>query len=147
MGNTTVTWTVTDAAGNAATCPQTVTVEPTAIIDIRVEDLGNSCQSGETGSTTTITWDINLLQGSNAWTYDYTINDGTTDVQTGTNENATGSTQISYIMNNQTATNKTYTITITNVKDACGVSETNTGNNSDIATMFGVPATSDISAN
>jgi hypothetical protein len=147
MGNTIVTWTVTDDAGNSATCDQTVTVQPAAIIDIRVEDLGNSCQSGETGSTTTITWDITLVQGSNSWTYDYTINDGTTDVQTGTNVNASGNIQISYDMNNTTAVNKTYTITLTNVKDNCGVAETNTGNNSDVATMYGVPPTSDITTN
>ncbi len=144
IGNTTVTWTVTDDAGNSATCNQTVTVQPTAIIDIEVVDLGNSCQSGETGSTTTITWDINLLHGSNNWSYDYTINDGTTDVQTGTNVNATGNIQISYTMSNETATNKTYTITLTNVKDNCGVAETNTGNNSDTATLYGVPNTGDI---
>jgi hypothetical protein len=144
MGNTIVTWTVTDDAGNTATCDQTVTVQPAAIIDIRVEDLGNSCQSGETGSTTTITWDITLVQGSNSWTYDYTINDGTTDVQTGTNVNASGNIQISYVMNNETGTDKTYTITLTNVKDNCGVAETNTANNSDVVTLFGVPNTGDI---
>jgi hypothetical protein len=144
MGNTIVTWTVTDDAGNSATCDQTVTVQPAAIIDISVEDLGNSCQSGETGSTTTITWDITLVQGSNSWTYDYTINDGTNDVQTGTNVNATGNIQISYVMNNETGTDKTYTITLTNVKDNCGVAETNTANNSDTVTLFGVPNTGDI---
>ncbi len=144
MGVTTVVWTVTDAVGNTATCNQTVTVEPAVIIDVAVVDLGNSCQSGETGSTTTITWDVNLLQGSNSWTYDYTINDGTNDVQTGTGENATGNIQISYIMNNETAVNKTYTITLTNVKDNCGVAEINTGNNSDVATLYGVPNTGEI---
>lgn len=147
MGNTVVTWIVTDAAGNTATCQQTVTVEPATIIDIAVVDLGNSCQSGETGSTTTITWDVNLLQGSNTWTYDYIIKEGLTTLQSGTNVNATGNIQRDYSMDNATAVNKTYTITITNVKDNCGVAEINTANNSDSATMFGVPATSDISTN
>ena len=50
-------------------------------------------------------------------------------------------------MNNQTATNKTYTITLTNVIDECGVAEINTENNSDTVTLFGVPATSDIKSN
>ena len=91
-----------------------------------------------------VTWDVNLFQGSNTWTYDYTINDGTSDVQSGTNVSATGNIQISYTMNNVTATDKTYTITLTNVKDNCGVAETNTGNNSDSATLYGVPNTGDI---
>ncbi len=147
IGITTVIWTVTDAAGNTATCNQTVTIQPAQIIDIRVENLGNSCQSGETGSTTTITWDITLVQGSNSWTYDYTIKEGLTTLQTGTNVNVSGNIQISYPASNTTATDKTYTITLTNVKDNCGVAETNTGNNSDSATLFGVPDTSDITTN
>ena len=147
LGTNTVTLTATDNNGNIATCDATVTVEqsePIDIIDIAVIDLGNSCQGGETGSTTIITWDINLLQGSNSWTYNYTINDGTTDVEAGTNVSATGNIQISYTMNNQTTTNKTYTITITNVKDECGAAEVNTGNNSDSATLYGVPNTGEI---
>ena len=145
VGTTTVIWTVTDAVGNTATCNQTITVQPATIIDIAVVDLGNSCQSGETGSTTTITWDITKNIGStDDWTYDYTINDGSDNVDSGINVNATGNIQISYDADNETATDKTYTITLTNVLDNCGVAETNTGNNSDSATLFGVPATGEI---
>jgi PKD repeat protein len=147
MGNTTVTWIVTDDAGNTANCNQTVTVQPTNVIDIRIEDLGNSCQSGETGTQTQLTWDVTLVTGTNSWTYDYTINDGTSNVATGTNVSASGNIQISYTMNNTTATDITYTLTLTNVKDNCSVSETNTANNSDAAIMYGVPNTSNITTN
>jgi len=147
IGDNTVTWSVEDIAGNTATCKQTVTVTPEEIIDIQVADLGDFCQSGETGSTTEIIWQVNLLAGTNNLTFDYTINDGTSDIVTETGVTATGNTTVTYSLTNETAVHKTLTLTITNVADACGVGESNTTNNSDSVTAFGVPDTSDITTN
>lgn len=146
-GNTAVTWTVTDNAGLTAVCMQTVSVEPIEVIDIKIEDLGNSCQSGETGSTTTVVWDLTKLSGTNDWIFDYTIAEGATIVDSATAISATGDTQISFEIDNQTATSKTYTLTVSNVKDNCGSSETRTVNNSDQAVLYGVPDTGDIITN
>lgn len=41
-GTTTITWTATDCAGNAASCNQTVTVNPTTTLDVSVELAGVS---------------------------------------------------------------------------------------------------------
>lgn len=138
LGVTNVTVTASNDCTPDAICSFAVTVNPDNPIDIEVEDLGNSCQSGETGSTTEIIWNINKLAGTDNWTYDYNIKLGALTVASGTGDET--DTQISYQATNETATNKTYTITITNVKDNCGVAEINTGNNSDSATLFGVPA-------
>ncbi|MBT7044741.1 MAG: HYR domain-containing protein, partial [Gammaproteobacteria bacterium] len=135
IGNTTVIWMVTDNSGNTATCEQIVTVEASEIIDIEVVDLLNFCQSGGTGTTTTITWDINKLVGTTNWTYDYNIFDGTSYVVFGLNILASGNTQVSYIMDNISGEDKTYTITLTNVSDDVST-ETITVNNSDVVTVL-----------
>ena len=125
----------------------TVSVKPDEIIDIEVADLGNSCQSGETGSTTTLTWNITKLAGTADWTFDYTIKDsGDNLMDSGINVTANGNTTVSYEMSNVTAVNTTLTLTITNVTDDC-TAETNTTNNSDAATLFGLPNTSEITSN
>ncbi|WP_347839187.1 GEVED domain-containing protein [uncultured Draconibacterium sp.] len=147
LGTTIVTWTVTDIAGNTATCNQNVTIVPEEDIDVEVQDLGNSCQSGETGSTTTVTWNITKLSGTDDWTFDYEITEGATVVASGNNVGANGNTKVSFDADNETAQSKTYTLTITNVRDACGVNEINTTNNSDSVTLDGVPDTSDINTN
>ncbi len=148
IGTTVVTWTVTDNSGNVATCEQNVMVEPDEIIDIEVADLGDGCQSGETGSTTTLIWDITKLSGSDSWTYSYTITDGISEVASGSDiAVSTNTIQVVYDMPNETAVSKTYTLTVTNVTDSCGSSETNIGNNSDIATFHGLPETSEITSN
>lgn len=147
IGTTSVTWTVTDVSGNTNTCKQNVTIVPEEDIDVEVEDLGNSCQSGETGSTTMITWDITKISGSTDWTFDYEIGEGATVLASGSNVAANGNTQVRFEMDNETAQSKTFTITISNVKDACGASETNTANNSDSVTIDGVPDTGDIITN
>ncbi len=143
-GTKVVTWTATDVAGNMATCNQNVNITQEEEIDIRVEDLGNACQNGETGSTTTIIWDITKISGTNNWTFDYEIKEGSVTVDSNTNVSATGNTQVSFGINNETDQDKIFTITISNVQDNCGVNEINTGNNSDQATLYGVPATSEI---
>ncbi|HPF50266.1 MAG TPA: GEVED domain-containing protein [Draconibacterium sp.] len=142
-----VTITADDGNGNSFSCDVEVTGVPVNPIDIEVVDLGNSCQSGETGSTTTITWDITKIAGTNAWTFDYEIKEGTTTIASATNVSATGNTQLSVDVNNETGQNKTFTISISNVKDACGTSETNSVNNSDSVTLYGVPDTGDINTN
>ncbi len=124
VGTRIINWSVTDEAGNMATCQQSITINPAEIIDVAVSDLGNTCQDGETGTTTTLIWDLVLIAGAEDWTFDYTINDGSTDVQAGTGVAAQGDTQIFYEMTNSTATDKTYTLTIFNVVDECGTVET-----------------------
>jgi hypothetical protein len=112
-----------------------------------VVDLGDGCQSGETGSKTLITWEIIKREGKNNWVFDYTISDGPTTVKSGANVEVTGnSTQVSFEMDNETAVSKTFTLTVLNVADGCGP-ETETGNNTGGATLLGVPATSDIISN
>lgn len=147
IGTTSVTWTVTDVSGNTNTCRQNVTIVPEEDIDVEVEDLGNSCQSGETGSTTMITWDITKIFGSTDWTFDYEINEGATILVSRSNVAAYGNTQVSFEVDNETAQSKTFIITISNVKDACGADETNTANNSDSVTLDGIPDTGDIITN
>ena len=142
LGTTSVTWTVTDIAGNTATCNQDITIVPEKAIDIEVVDLIDFCQSGQNG-TTTITWTVNLLAGTTDWSYNYTINDGSADVVHDTNAKATGNITISYTMNNG-ANDKTFTLTMTNVKDNCGISETGTTIHSDDVTIQAVPATGEI---
>lgn len=141
IGDNIVTWTVTDDAGNTATCEQTVKVEPDEIIDIQVVDLENDCQSGKTGSQTTVTWDISKLAGYANWSFDYTINDGTSDVASGTQSGLTGSaTQVSFDMDNSTGADQTFTLIITNVQDEC-TTEQNITNNTDSVILWGVPDT------
>ncbi|WP_319500448.1 MBG domain-containing protein [uncultured Draconibacterium sp.] len=146
-GTTTIALTATDASGNASNCTFDVNLVPAEEIEIRVEDLGNSCQSGETGSTTTVTWDITILSGTTDWTFDYEITEGATVLASGSNIAASGNTQVSFDADNETAQSKTFTITISNVQDACGVGGINTLYNSDSVTLYGVPNTSDISTN
>ena len=142
LDTTVVTWTVTDIGGNTTSCSQHVIIVPEEEIDIEVEPLSNFCQSGGTG-TTTISWNVNLLTGTTDWTYDYVISDGSTDVATGTNVSANGNITISYLMTNALS-DKTYTLTITNAKDDCGISEADTSNNSDVVTVLAVPDTGEI---
>ncbi len=142
VGTTVVTWTVTDIAGNTATCPQNVVIVPEEDIDISVVALVDFCQSGQAG-TTTVTWSVQLLAGTTDWTYDYTINDGSTDVASDTSVSATGNITISYTMNNG-GNDKTFTLTITNVKDDCGISETGTTIHSEEVTVTAVPTTGEI---
>lgn len=142
MGTNIVTWTVTDNGGNTGACEQNVLVEPAEIIDVKVLDLGNGCQSGETGSTTTLIWDIEKITGTGNWTYCYTILEGTNEMQRGTDIAVSGSsTQVVYEMENSTAELKTFMLEITGVKDNCGINETNLENNSDTVTFYGVPNT------
>lgn len=142
-----VTITADDGNGNTSSCNVDVTGVPANPIDILVEDLGNSCQSGETGSTTTVTWDITKIAGTATWTFDYEITEGATVVASGNNVAANGNTQVSFDADNETAQSKTFTLSIFNVQDACGTDESNTTNNSDSVTLYGVPATSDIITN
>jgi hypothetical protein len=146
VGNTTVTWTVTDNAGNTNTCAQTVTVDPNPV-DIEVVDLGNSCQSGETGSQTSVAWTVNKLSGVGSWTYYYEIKNGSTVVANATRTVTGSADSVNFTVNNITNTNLNYTITISGVSDDCGTTETNTANNSDTVTLFGVPDTGDIHTN
>lgn len=142
--NTTITLIVTDASGNSNSCTFDITLVPMEEIDIKVEPLSNSCQDGETSSTTTIIWDITKLTGTDDWQYDYTINDGSSDIETGSNVTATGDIQISYTFSNENGVDKTYTLTLNNVKDNCGISETEIINNSDTVTLYGLPNTGEI---
>lgn len=149
VGTTIVTWTVADSSGNIASCQQTIVV--TSEIDVSVLAVPDYCQSGETNDeigdllSTNVSWTINRAIGLKNWSFDYVINDGTTDVASGTvNDLATGSTTVSYDSPNKTAVDIILTITISNVLDDCGSGETNNGNNSDTVTLFGVPATTEI---
>jgi len=54
---------------------------------------------------------------------------------------------VNFTVNNITNANLNYTITISGVSDDCGTPETNTANNSDTVTLFGVPDTGDIQTN
>lgn len=137
-----VTITADDGNGNTTNCDVKVSGVADTEIDIEVQDLANFCQSGQTG-TTTVTWTVNLLAGTSDWTYGYTINDGTTDVASATRVSASGDITISYTVNNSVL-DKTYTLTLNNVKDNCGLSETGTINNSDAVTVYAVPATGEI---
>ena len=138
----TVAVTADDGNGNTKTCDVNVTGEAANPIEISIVALADSCQSGQNG-TTTITWTVNLLAGTSDWSYNYTINDGSADVVPDANANATGNITISYTMNNG-ANDKTFTLTITNVKDNCGISETGTTIHSDDVTIQAVPATGEI---
>ena len=138
----TVAVTADDGNGNTKTCDVNVTGEAANPIEISIVALADFCQSGQNG-TTTITWTVNLLAGTTDWSYNYTINDGSADVVPDTNANATGNITISYTMNNG-ANDKTFTLTITNVKDNCGISETGTTIHSDDVTIQAVPATGEI---
>jgi hypothetical protein len=144
LGNTVVSWTATDNAGLTASCSQTVTVVPLETIDILVGELVNTCQSGLTGTQSTIIWDVTKLTGTTNWTYDFTINDGTTDVDSGNNITANGDIQITYIMNNTSGQDKDYTLSLFNVKDNCDEEEVSTSNNTNTITLFGLPATGEI---
>lgn len=141
VGNTIVKWTVTDNAGNSNTCNQTVTVSPNPV-DVAVANLDDSCQSGDTGSQTTIDWTINKLSGADNWGFTWKIkNVANTEVASGTKTGLSGSsTAISYTANNTAGVNQIYTIEISGVTDSCGTSETNTANNSDSVTLLGIPA-------
>jgi len=144
IGNTIVTWSAQDTTGNIATCPQIVTVEPEETIDVGVDNLENSCQSGETGTQTIITWNIIKFSGVDNWSFDYVISDGLSDVDSGTKSGLTGSgTQLSFTFNNSTGIDQTYTLTLTNVQDNC-TTEQNTTNNSDSVILWGVPDTGEI---
>ena len=79
--------------------------------------------------------------------FNYTITEGLNTVASGTNISTNGNTQIEYTMNNEVGVSKTYTLNITNVVDDCGISEITITNNSDSATLFGLPNTSDITNN
>ena len=141
LGTTTIIWTATDIAGNTANCTQKVIITPEDF-DVALQDLMDFCQTGHSG-TTTITWNISLLNGTSDWTYDYTINDGTINVASGTGVNATGDITISYVMTNKES-DKTFTLTLSNVKDNCGVSEAEITNNTDAVKVYAVPATGEI---
>jgi hypothetical protein len=143
----TVTITADDGNGNTSSCHVIITGVPSSPIDIEVVDLGNFCQSGETGTTTEITWQVSLLSGTTDWTFDYAIHDGINDVVFETGIVASGNTMITYHATNETAAHKTFTLTITNVADACGTGESNTENNSDQVTVYGVPDTGNILTN
>lgn len=140
VGNTIVKWTITDNAGNSNTCNQTVTVSPNPV-DVAVADLGDSCQSGDTGTQSTITWIINKLSGAGNWGFTWKIkNDANTEVASGTKTGlSNSSTTVSYTANNTAGVNQTYTIEITGVTDNCGTSDMNTANNSDSVTLLGIP--------
>jgi len=138
----TVTITADDGNGNTKTCDVSVTGEPTDPIGISIVALADFCQSGQNG-TTTITWTVTLLAGTPDWSYDYTIKDGSSELASDTNVSATGDITISYTMNNQ-ANDKTFTLTITNVKDDCGISETGTTVHIEDVTVQAVPATGEI---
>lgn len=142
-----VTITADDGNGNTFSCNVEVSGVAADPIDVRLEDLGNSCQSGETGSTTTLTWYLTKISGTDDWTFDYEIKEGTTIVASASSVSATGNAQVSVDVNNETGQSKTFTIIISNVKDACGSNETNTVNNNDSVTLYGVPDTSDINTN
>ena len=142
IGTTVVTWTVSDVSGNSNTCTQNVTIVPEEDIDIEVLDLAALCQSGQTG-TTTVSWTIKHNAGTTDWTYDYTINDGTNDVASATGVSATGDITISYIANNS-ASDKTYTLTLNNVKDDCGILDTQGSAKTDAVMVHAVPATGEI---
>lgn len=146
-GETVLTIIEVETSGCSAPASLNVSIPVNPSIDVEVVDLGDGCQSGETGSKTLVTWEIIQIEGKNNWTFDYTISDGTTTVKSGANVEVTGnSTQVSFEMDNETAVSKTFTLTVFNVADDCGP-ETETGNNTGGATLFGVPATSDIISN
>lgn len=142
MGNNTVTWTLTDNSGNTATCTQNVSIVPEEELDVEVIDLAPLCQSGQSG-TTTITWEVELKAGSADWTYDYTINNGDTDVASATNVSASGNTSISYTINNSSL-DQSYTLTLKNVTDNCGVADSGSSAKTDSVIVYAVPATGEI---
>lgn len=143
--STTITWTYDDGNGNTSTQTQNVVINNEEI-DINVEAVANDCQTGETG-TSTITWNITKLAGTDDWTYDFSISNGSTVVDSGTNENANGNIQISYTTNNTSGIDQTFTLTISNVTDNCGSAEVNETNNISTTVLFGVPNTGNIIAN
>lgn len=146
-GETVLTITGVETNGCSTPASLNVSIPVNPSIDVEVVDLGDGCQSGETGSKTLITWEIIKREGKNNWVFDYTISDGPTTVKSGANVEVTGnSTQVSFEMDNETAVSKTFTLTVLNVADGCGP-ETETGNNTGGATLLGVPATSDIISN
>ncbi len=148
IGSTIVTWTVTDVGGLTATCQQIVNVNPSVIPDIEVLALSDNCQSGDDGTQTIISWTINKIAGVGNWNYSYVINDGVSDVASGSKTGFSGSYDVvEYTVDNEAGTDKTFTITISAASDSCGTGETNTVNNSDTVTLFGVPLTSDINSN
>lgn len=146
-GETVLTITGVETNGCSTPASLNVTIPVNPSIDVEVVDLGDGCQSGETGSKTLITWEIIQHEGKNNWVFDYTISDGTTTVKSGANVEVTGNrTQVFFEMDNETAVSKTFTLTVLNVADDCGP-ETETGNNTGGGTLLGVPATSDIISN
>ena len=148
VGTTTVAWTVTDNAGLTNTCQQNVTVNPSVIPDVEVVTLSDNCQSGDNGSQTILSWTITKTSGIGNWNYTYSINDGATIVATGSKTDFAGSYDVvEYAVDNEAGIDKTFSITISDVSDSCGTGETNTVNNSDTVTLFGLPATSNIQSN
>ncbi len=142
IGTTVVIWTVSDVSGNTSICTQNVTIVPEADIDIEVLDLAPFCQSGQTG-TTTLTWTIKHNAGTTDWTYNYTINNGTSNVFSASSVSASGDETISYTINNSIL-DKTYTLTLNNVKDDCGISDTQGSVKTDAVKVYAVPATGNI---
>lgn len=141
---TLVTLTATDDAGNASTCSFAINTTSPVPIDIAVTPLGNTCQSGETGSST-IVWNITKETGTDNWNYDYTIKNGSSNVVDSGTGSANGDTEISYsTVTNTPGVNQTFTLTIFNVKDNCGIAETDETNNANTTILYGVPNTGEI---
>ena len=110
-------------------------------------DLGDECQSGDTGSSSVASWTINKTGGTENWVFDYQIKVGTTTVAFGNEIAANGSsTSIEYIVSNEAGVDKTYTFIISNVYDEFGTPETNLTDNEDSVTLWGVPNTSIITS-
>ncbi|MDP3913489.1 MAG: HYR domain-containing protein [Bacteroidota bacterium] len=118
--------------------------------NVKVEDSGDDCQSGEMG-TTNIWWNLTQTGGSSNWHYKYEIVEDIGGVLTTvvplTNILYSTVTPLTiyYPANNTVGVQKTYTIFISSVFDEFGTPETNLSDNQDSLILFGVPNTSEIS--
>lgn len=76
VGDTTVTWTATDAAGNSTTCTQIITVEDTEApialcrdLTLQLDENGSASISVENQVLANSSTDFDGTQGTNNWTY------------------------------------------------------------------------------
>ena len=145
-GSYSITFTETEAHGGVSCSTTTseliVTVSNT--FDVSIADATTACAT--TSANSTVTFTLTKTNGGANWSFDYTTT-GLTPAITGADISASGNTHILSldIPNVSNGSDKTFSITISDVRDSYGNTDIASGNNvTGDVTVYGLPNTSAI---
>lgn len=153
-GMYTITFTETEEHGATLNCAtiQTITVDVQSTLDATIvaDNATQTICAGSDAGTTEVTFTVSKVNGANDWFFDYTTNGLTGTPIAGDDISVTGNTYALKlnIPNSAVGGDETFTVTISDVKDAYSNPENNVITNvSATVNVYGIPNTGTIQFN